>query len=230
MSRTSAKLRQAAHNALHEFQRPFTIPEFETWLGSHEPVLWKEISRKCDDYVRVILSLTPETTFVKYRCIGASAEPKRRATYYGAPDGQYDPAVWAFLSKKARRHREPPESHAPSEAPTISPDPSPEKSLFFGEPVYKPFNAQVDEKTCEYAWFALRTLMPSQHAFWTELARAVTAMRVKVDEGNDPDAALREILAECSSLTHGAVAGDAAQILSWEAIRTREQQGDTQKE
>jgi hypothetical protein len=221
MSRTSAKLRQAAHAALHEFQRPFTIPEFEGWLALHEPALWKEISRKCDDYVRVILSLTPETVFAKYRCISGLSDARGRATYYGAADGGYDPGVWAFRSKNAKRRRE----RAEPRAPATPPAPGDGRSIFFGDPVYGAFDAHADERACEHAWFALRTLVPGQHAFWAELARGIAAMRGRVGGGGDPEAALREVLAGCAGLTHGVVAADAAQILSWEAIRAQRERG-----
>jgi hypothetical protein len=218
VTRTSAKVREAAQNALKVFQRPFSIPEFEEWLGQNDRDLASEIAQKCYDYVRVILSLAPQTLFVKYTRHEIERGQRRRMKYFGAPDGNYDPNIWTSFSKRGKRHRSPiPQRISPPTIPN-----SLEPSFFFGGPVFKPLELEVDDSTCDYAWFALQSLMPSESTFWGEFERARTTIRTKVEGDEDPAIVLRTVLNENPSLTHAVVAEDVVHILSRDAIRARQ--------
>jgi hypothetical protein len=219
------RLRQAALDALEEFGRPFSVHELEGWIASHDPQLCQEIAKKCCDYIRVILSLTPDHSLTKYRCNPSALDGDPRVSYFGAPNAGYDPTKWRPWAKTGKRHpgtkrRPQRKSSSISQAPT---PPEREKWILFGGPVVKSFSADVDDRTCEAAWFALRTLVPNDQPFWGEIRKAMRTMRVKIEHGEDPENVLQRLLGENSMFTLSVFADDVAHILSMEAIRTQKE-------
>ena len=112
---TSLKVRQAAMLAAEAFRRPITVREVEAWLAKHDPDLWQEVAEKCHDYVRIILSLTPDDSVVKYKSRSHFPGADRRACFYGTCHGPYDPAIWQPIRKGGTHHlRQPPVAFAQS--------------------------------------------------------------------------------------------------------------------
>jgi hypothetical protein len=206
---TSLKLRRAAMLASEAFRRPITAHEVETWLATHDPDLWQEVAEKCHDYVRIILSLTPDDSVVKYKCRSHFPGADRRACFYGSGHGPSDPAIWQPIRKGGKHHLKQPPADDP---------PAPDASLFFPNRIILPFEDDVTDETCERAWFALTTLIPSCLPFWGDFRRAAETMKARIDQGMQPDVILRQLLEENPTLTHPLVAADAVHILSREAM------------
>jgi hypothetical protein len=101
---TSTRLRLAAVRALNEIGRPVTAHEVEQWLTSNDPDLWAEVSEKCYDYVRMILSLTRNSAIVKYRSREIRQGVDRRVAFYGLPSANYDDG-WIQVSGSKRKGR-----------------------------------------------------------------------------------------------------------------------------
>jgi hypothetical protein len=218
---TSLKLRQAAMLAAEAFRRPITAHEVETWLANHDPDLWQEVAEKCHDYVRIILSLTPDDSVVKYKCRSHFPGADRRACFYGTCRGPYDPAIWQPIRKGGKNHlRQPPDAFAPfvPTSPGGDDPPASDASFFFPDRVILPFEDDVTPETCERAWFALTTLIPSCLPFWGDFRRAAETMKARIEQGMQPDVIVRQLLEENPSLTHPLVAADAVHILSRQAI------------
>ncbi|EAX99491.1 hypothetical protein TVAG_413090 [Trichomonas vaginalis G3] len=99
-SHTSAKLRERAMQAITEAKRPLAAAEIESSLRINDHHLFKEISAKCGDYLRVILSLTHSDVFSKYKPTKPIHRIDRRAIFFGLADGDYDPEQWKRVTSK----------------------------------------------------------------------------------------------------------------------------------
>ena len=66
-----------------------TAHEIELWIAANDQELAEEVSNKCYDYVRMILSLTKNNAIVKYQCKVAVVGVDPRATFYGLPKAGY---------------------------------------------------------------------------------------------------------------------------------------------
>ena len=91
---TSDKLRSKAVDIIREMGRPMAASEIEIWLRLHNSELWEEVSKKCDDYVRIILSISQEGQIVKYRPMRRIQGIDKRATFFGLVSENYDPNQW----------------------------------------------------------------------------------------------------------------------------------------
>ena len=107
---TSEKVRGAARTALQSSERPMAVHEFEAWITENDPKLAREIARKCYDYVRMILSITENTTIVKYHAKHTVPGIDPRALFYGLPEVDYGDG-WIVIDtgkkkpkKKAKHH------------------------------------------------------------------------------------------------------------------------------
>ena len=98
-SHTSTRLRSAAVKAIQEAGRPIAAHELETWVTNNDKDLWKEVSKKCYDYVRIILSLTAKTIITKYKTDAIIPGVDKRAAFYGLTDETYDSTLWTPASE-----------------------------------------------------------------------------------------------------------------------------------
>jgi hypothetical protein len=212
---TSLRLRHAAVLAIEGVHRPMTAHEIEKWVAKYHPDLWEEISEKCYDYVRIILSLTPEDAIVKYKCRSSFPGADRRACFYGLEDAGYDPTIWIPLRKGRKTPATVP---LMTGRPTTPAAPHCDSSIFFPDKLVLPFKDNVTNEMCDRAWFALTTLIPTSMPFWTDFRAAADTLNAKIERGMQPDVILKQLLDEMPTLTHPLVAADAVHILSREAI------------
>jgi hypothetical protein len=129
---TSTRLRLAALRALNEVGRPVTAHEIEHWLTTNDPELWTEVSEKCYDYVRMILSLTRNNAIVKYRSCEIRPGVDKRVSFYGLPSAEYGDG-WIqiggpkrkgrHVAKKRRQNyrNSPPHEKEPTTTPATAP-------------------------------------------------------------------------------------------------------------
>lgn len=119
-SHTSAKLRVRAMQAITEAKRPLAASEIESSLRINDHHLFKEISAKCGDYLRVILSLTHSDVFSKYKPTKPIHGIDRRAIFFGLADGDYDPEQWKrVVSKSSNSMQSPDKESSPQEKPDL---------------------------------------------------------------------------------------------------------------
>ena len=97
---TSAKLRNKAMEIIKKTGRPMAASEIEVWLRAHDHHLWKDISSKCEDYVRIILSLTRETSLLKYKPIRPIQGIDKRSTFFGLASVQYPEDQWKTFTPR----------------------------------------------------------------------------------------------------------------------------------
>jgi hypothetical protein len=218
---TSRRLRLATLKAMNEIQRPIAAHEVEEWIGQNDPDLSKELSTKCYDYVRIILSLTSRDMIVRYKCDIVFPGVDRRAAFYGLPNHQYDPAIWKLVGRKNEKKRwtrrdtvkAVPVDHVREQDPPYRRS---VQSLFAPQDL-KPTIHIVDDQKCDDAWFALTTFIPPNDEFWHTLMEAMQEMRAGVQEGKDPDEVLAQILSGKPGLIKPVVLSDVLDILSKEA-------------
>jgi hypothetical protein len=219
---TSERLRLATVRAVNESQRPIAAHEVEEWINFNDAELSKELSSKCYDYVRIILSLTPRDMIVKYKCDFSVPGVDRRASFYGLPDCQYDPAIWKPIGRKSDKKRfarrdlnknRPKEQLAKRQPPAGT-----DLQSLFGPQDFQPVVRNVDDRKCENAWFALTTFVPPNDDFWQSLMEGIDEMRAGVKEGRDPNEVLTKILKEKPGLVKPVVLSDVLDILSKEAL------------
>jgi hypothetical protein len=96
----SELLRQASCQAIKEAERPLSAHEIEPWIAQHDAILSHQLSSKCYDYVRIILSLAPTDLIMKYKYSGPSLGIDVRSTFYGLVGMIYDPSVWILFHTK----------------------------------------------------------------------------------------------------------------------------------
>ena len=90
----SSRLRIKACEIISKMGRPMAASEIEIWLRLHEKPLWKDVSSKCEDYVRIILSLTQKEKLLKFRPTKPIEGIDKRSTFFGLASEQYDQDQW----------------------------------------------------------------------------------------------------------------------------------------
>lgn len=98
---TSSKLRNKSLEIIKKMGRPMAASEIEIWLRIHEPELWQDIAGKCEDYVRIILSLTRSSVLLKYRPLKPIQGIDKRSTFFGLTSEKYDSAQWETFTPKS---------------------------------------------------------------------------------------------------------------------------------
>lgn len=91
---TSTKLRMKAIDIIKQAGRPLSTHEIECNLRNNDPYMWSEISSKCSDYVRIILSLTRGSIIVKFKSLKPLKGIDRRATFFGLSTELYPENEW----------------------------------------------------------------------------------------------------------------------------------------
>ena len=104
MSNTSSRLRVKAIEIIGELKRPLAVQEIRNYIRENEPLMWKEIADKCNDYIRVIMSLTKSSLITKYKSNFAVPGIDRRSTFYGLTSETYSPYDWTKVEEHDPDH------------------------------------------------------------------------------------------------------------------------------
>jgi hypothetical protein len=90
----STRIRQKAVEMIKAFGRPVAAEEFRIWLRENDRDLAAEMSSKCADYARMILTQTRNNVFVKFRSRQPISGIDRRAVFFGLTGIAYDDSRW----------------------------------------------------------------------------------------------------------------------------------------
>ena len=93
----SVKIRSKSKEIILHEGRPMTASEIEATIRAYEPKLWSEISKKCNDYIRIILSLSKGNIFPKYRSLHLIQGIDKRSIFFGVDGEYYDEAIWEMI-------------------------------------------------------------------------------------------------------------------------------------
>lgn len=217
-SYTSTKLRATAMKAIESIKRPMSAHEIEHWISQHDKRFWREVSTKCYDYVRIILSVTKEK-LVQYKCKTQMRGIDRRAVFYGLSNVNYDPNIWMRVG-----------GHHTTEA-TILPLPPElthsEMALEHDNMGYVPpkpqfqavFNPNIDDILVKQSWEALTTRVLIDSSFWIEILQAISDMHEFIGQGYSASDSMHNLFARYTTLQDNCVFNDVINILSGEAKR-----------
>jgi hypothetical protein len=218
---TSTRLRQAVQAAAAEFHCPVAGHELEKWIAEHDPPMAEELSRKCYDSIRIILSLTSEAIIAKFTCTGSIPGVDLRSRFYGSANMHYDPNMWIPVNHRTKKDQ-PGRISLPPKAPrglTLvnqcqprSPSSSRRKRTSHSR---RTFLAKWST-----SWFVLTTLYSPASEFWSEFTPTLNAIKARVAEGVHPATVIQQLLRQNKSLTHSAIAEYVIHILSHKAAES----------
>jgi hypothetical protein len=232
---TSTKVRLAAMKALNDVGRPLTAHELEEWLMHNDKELWTEVSGKCYDYIRMILSLTRNNGIVKYRPNVTVRGVDKRVAFYGIPGESYG-GEWGQISglKKRGRTRKKPKGSSwsvthPSDDEEI--DDSAKSSE--GAPK-SPSDSKTDtpkipeviEEVIDYqalnSWKALSDRCDLQNPLWSQLLCALTDAKDYIEDERTAEDVLRHVFKNYPLLLGTDVIQDVTTIICREIIIIKE--------
>jgi hypothetical protein len=231
----SVRLRNSAIQAIAEVGRPLAVHEIEEWLKANNPAISQELTTKCYDYVRIILSLSPIDILVKYRPLIGIDGVDHRALFYGLTSKKYDPQMWLRTQVKhckSKRNRSPdssPDPRPPSRRhrakPATNPAPPspPPKVLLFADAPAIPLAPEVDSVALENAWNTLACVTLPDAPLWKELLIAMNEVKTEIETGTAIPDAVQGIIRDHAAFVHPLVAHDVAVILTKEACARKEE-------
>jgi hypothetical protein len=221
-------LRQASCQAIKEVGRPLTAHEIEAWIAQNDPPLSQQLSSKCYDYVRIILSLSPVDLIIKYKPSDRSLGIDVRSTFYGLVGVDYDPSTWNLLNVKHRKCTISERIRTPGSRKSKSPAQPPEPPcqatkicLFQSMPIVPPIR-EVDQATVSRAWSTLASVLTPNDSFWTEFMEAIDELKAQMETGKSATNVLEDVLKSHGRFAHPLIAEDVAVILSKEAYEKQE--------
>jgi hypothetical protein len=243
------RLRNSAIRAIIESRRPLAVHEIEEWLKTNDPAISEELTTKCYDYVRIILSLSPNNVLVKYRPLMFFEGVDNRALFYGIASTKYDPHIWLpaqerhCKSKRDRstedsadsspsppsRRRRPKSVKAPQNAPPpvfLPPPvllPPPPKVLLFSNAPVVPAIPLVDPVAVANAWNTLTCVTLPDAPLWTELLVAINELKSEIQSGMPVPDVVANVIRGHAAFVHPLIAHDVAIILTKEAHATKEE-------
>jgi hypothetical protein len=240
----SNRLRDAALNAIRESGRPMAASEIEDWVNLNAPILAQELSTKCYDYVRIILSLSPYDVLVKYKPTSPREGLDYRCAFYGVAGFKYDSDEWIqsdtkhrkrpdTTAKRGRRDPRPREGrmHAPppssaENSPPLTPvqdecirqtPGSRQKICLFSPAPIVPDLREMDSGVVSKAWATLSCLLTADDPFWGELQMAIRELKREIDNGTSAHDGISSVIGNHTKFLHPLVANDVAVILAKEA-------------
>lgn len=110
-NQTSTKLRLKAIDVIKNSKRPLASHEIQDWIRENDEELYKLISQKCSDYVRIILSVTQDSPIIKYKSLTPIQGVDKRLTFYGLMDKNYNKNEWAIIASRQSHNRRKPVIH-----------------------------------------------------------------------------------------------------------------------
>lgn len=241
---TSTKLRMAIPRALAYFGRPMSAHEFESWISANEPELALEVSLKCYDYVRMILSLTKPLFLAKYKCKIAPPGNDKRAAFYGIPDGIYS-SNWTKVNPPRRKSRRtkrrsmrrtvrapppPPASKQKGDEEVPGMIENEESDLFFFDeakltddiPIQPIDGEYVSDEMALACWKKLSTHFEFGNQIWSQLLRALSTAKERSREPKEAREIAQEIASQYSVIRTSEVIDQILLILQREIHINRE--------
>jgi len=91
---TSSRVRSKSLEIIQSSNRPLSVHEIEIYLRMHDPILWNEVSSKCSNYLRIILSTTKRDIITKYKSKIPLYGIDKRALFFGKTGVKYNQADW----------------------------------------------------------------------------------------------------------------------------------------
>lgn len=107
-TKCSELLRQASFDIISKSPVPLSIYQIKVILRRDYPELYVQISNKCDDYTRIIISNTDAFGIVRYKSVNGVSNVDKRAAFYGYIKNHdlYPASDWTRISdKKAKQSR-----------------------------------------------------------------------------------------------------------------------------
>ena len=98
----SSRIRTKAYEIIKAEGRPLSPSELESIIREQDQELWAEISNKCSDYIRIILSLSKEPHFVKYTSAVSIKGIDKRSLFFGVEGQSYPASQWECCSSKSK--------------------------------------------------------------------------------------------------------------------------------
>jgi hypothetical protein len=217
-------LRLAAVQAITDAGRPMSAHEIQSWIAKHDENLSAEITSKCYDYVRMILSLSPPSMIRKYRSTTSVEGVDGRSGFFGLPDGDYKEPEWQSIVNMGRKRS------APKQAPHSDPRRNrpqipvrPATSIFVDNPQLPDAVTNVDQHAVTNAWFALNTFIDRSDPLWSNLTEGIETMKSEIERGGHPDAVLKMVITTKPLMQNPIVFDDIITILSGEAGQKQEE-------
>ena len=199
----SVKIRAKSKEIILHEGRPMTASEIEATIRAYEPKLWSEISKKCNDYIRIILSLSKGNIFPKYRSLHLIQGIDKRSIFFGVEGEYYDEAIWEMIPIKQEYSEE--ESEEESEVnlvqnipekietkdknievmaihniSTTQPKPVKQEKITTVKEQPKIIESEfpivfrrVDSETAGDSWNNLSQSLPMNDVTWTEITQAI---------------------------------------------------------
>ena len=166
---TSSRLRIKAYSIISRMGRPLTAHEIENLIRINDPQLWSEVTTKCSDYVRIILSFAKETLFQKFKLKKPLPGLDRRTIFYGISNSMYSSDDWS-----------------PIEEIKTSPLNIPEQISIISFQV-------VTAEDAQKSWKMLSQFLPMDDTIWNELLSSIKCIRSEEFGGIDPDQKINKI-------------------------------------
>jgi hypothetical protein len=160
----------------------------------------------------------------------------RRASFYGLPNGPYDPQLWRPIrskpnrnsrgrgSRRASRSKAKPAVGASAEKKAEVKAPKPPRPEEVEEVQTTPERKEamdpvvvIPKTDCNNSWCSLTTLIPPSDPFWKDFMESIDLMKFGMNEGGCLEDMLQGILARHPKFSHPIVVDDVVQILRNEA-------------
>jgi hypothetical protein len=199
-SRTSERLRNAAVAAIADMKRPLAAHEIQTWISMHNPNLALELTGKCYDYVRMILSLANKDALQKFRFVGKITGIDCRSTFYGQPHGAYDSAMWRPIAqghpKRATHTKIDRRKPIPRQSLEHPPPPGPlcDTPLSVG-----PTTAN-DANNPATSWLSMSRYMDHSDPFWPVLMEGFPSVQPDLPKEETTDEVIKPVISPGSRI------------------------------
>lgn len=244
---TSTKLRTTIPKALVYFGRPISAHEFESWISANDEALWHEVSSKCYDYVRMILSLTKPQFLAKYKCSIPPPGNDKRATFYGIPDGAYG-SNWTKInpprrkSRRTKRRATRPKAQRMVQNPVFAHIPEEHNhceilddddndTFFFDDGKLATdsplLNEYVSDQMALDCWKILSDNYQFGNQIWSQLLRALSTAKERSSEAKSPPEIALEIAAQYNVIRNSEVRDHILRIIQREIIINREMEANS---
>lgn len=192
---TSNRVRTIAAEAIENYGRPMTTHEIENYIKLNDHELYKEIKTKCYDYVRMILSVTKISPFVKYKCLRRIIGIDKRANFFGFQDANYDPNLWINAEKRTNN-----KEMVTNNQQQIN-NQQQNNNMPMNNVVENPIKyIEVDEQTAIKSLNDIRSQVPSNDPILISLAEAIEEVKMYREKGFSEDDTVRYAISKYNHL------------------------------